>query len=80
MDGVTTTGFAHYVMASHKRHGCAWGTRYVSPAIIWVARWSGSTLGSEMEWVHAIREADGGRDVTFDVSVTGLTSPISGLS
>jgi hypothetical protein len=29
-----------------------------------------------MDWAHTISEADGERAVTFDVSVTGPTSPI----
>jgi hypothetical protein len=36
-------------------------------------------LAGRMEWAHSIREVDGGREVTFDVSVTGPTSPILGL-
>jgi hypothetical protein len=33
-------------------------------------------LGAKMDWAHTISEVDGERAVTFDVSVTGPTSPI----
>jgi hypothetical protein len=33
-------------------------------------------LGSKMDWAHTISEVDGERAVTFEVSVTGPTSPI----
>jgi hypothetical protein len=33
-------------------------------------------LGGKMDWAHTISEVDGVRAVTFDVSVTGPTSPI----
>ncbi len=36
-------------------------------------------MGSKMDWVHTIREVHGEREVTFDISVTGPTSPILGL-
>jgi hypothetical protein len=33
-------------------------------------------LGGKMDWAHTISEVDGERAVTFDISVTGPTSPI----
>jgi len=33
-------------------------------------------LGAKMDWAHIISAVDGERAVTFDVSVTGPTSPI----
>ena len=33
-------------------------------------------LGGKMNWAHTISEVDGDRAVTFDISVTGPTSPI----
>jgi hypothetical protein len=36
-------------------------------------------MGGKMDWAHTIREVDHEREVTFDVSVTGPTSPLLGL-
>jgi hypothetical protein len=33
-------------------------------------------LGGKMDWAHTISQVDGERAVTFDISVTGPTSPI----
>jgi hypothetical protein len=33
-------------------------------------------LGGKMDWIHTITEVEGGREVTFDVSVIGPTSLI----
>ena len=33
-------------------------------------------LGAKIDWAHTISEADGEHAVTFDVSVTGPTSPL----
>lgn len=35
--------------------------------------------GGKMDWAHTIREVDHEREVTFDVSVIGPTSPLLGL-
>jgi hypothetical protein len=36
-------------------------------------------MGGRMDWAHTIREVDDGCEVTFDVNVIGLTSPLLGL-
>jgi polyketide cyclase/dehydrase/lipid transport protein len=36
-------------------------------------------MGGKMDWSHTIREVDHERQVTFDVSVIGPTSPLLGL-
>jgi hypothetical protein len=36
-------------------------------------------MGSRMDWNHSVRDVDGEREVTFDITVSGPTSPILGL-